>query len=137
MTIDFCVRAFWRGTRGLIVHSCHIDILASVELGGLSGLGMSQASGPGLAGRKNTRVHMQNTLCHAFSPSHAYTHPIELCPAMAVDCGKAINTFISWETFATVNCAASCLHQSQIYCVRMHRTLNGCVNAVEVRKCWE
>lgn len=39
------IRAIWRGTRGLIVHSCHIDSLASVELGGLSGPGMSQASG--------------------------------------------------------------------------------------------
>ncbi|CAM4486752.1 unnamed protein product [Leuciscus chuanchicus] len=34
---------------GLIVHSCHIDILASVELGELSGPGMSQDSGLGLA----------------------------------------------------------------------------------------
>lgn len=48
---------------------------------------------------------------------------------MAVDCEKAINTFISWKTFVTLNCAASCLHQRQFYCVRMHRALNGCVNA--------
>ncbi len=63
------VRAFWRGTRGLIVHSCHIDILASVELGGLSGLGMSQASGPGLAGRQTHAC-----TCKTLSVTHFLPH---------------------------------------------------------------
>lgn len=69
------VRAFWRGTRGLIVHSCHIDILASVELGGLSGLGMSKASGPGLAGRQ-THAYTCKTLSVTHFLPHIHTHTL-------------------------------------------------------------
>lgn len=56
------VRGFWRGTKGLIVHSCHIDILASVESGGLSGSGMSWASGLGFSlGDDKKNRHIQYT----------------------------------------------------------------------------
>jgi len=70
------VRAFWRGTRGLIVHSCHIDILASVELGWLSGPGMSQASGLGIAGRYRGRKKKptENTNEHAKHSRHVFPH---------------------------------------------------------------
>lgn len=72
------VRAFWRGTRGLIVHSCHIDILASVELVGLSGPGMSQASGLGLAGRyrrkKKKHTHGKHKRTCKTLPSRIFPH---------------------------------------------------------------